>query len=144
MSETQITKRSLQETFDYVVNHLRKQGKQSLYGRNCAYRGENGLKCAVGVLIPDELYSVKFEGMKVCSPFLESLLVGYNIYLLVALQELHDCSSVEKWEAGFKRIAEQFYIIYSPPDATAELKYLHEDSLSTPITGAPVPQNTAV
>lgn len=48
-----------QRIFDYVVMKLAEQGKQST-GENysgCRYRGEGGLKCAVGHLIHDTVYS---------------------------------------------------------------------------------------
>lgn len=54
------------EQFDKVANHLIKQGKRSLAldgaGWVCAYRGEGGAKCAIGVIIPDELYGEHLEG----------------------------------------------------------------------------------
>jgi hypothetical protein len=54
-----------QEIFDTAVRHLftqgKRGGKQANYyygseGFKCQYRGEDGTKCAVGALIPDELY----------------------------------------------------------------------------------------
>lgn len=51
-----------QEIFDKVLEHLRKQGGLSLneHGK-CCYRGNHGNKCAIGVLIPDELYKSRME-----------------------------------------------------------------------------------
>lgn len=52
-----------QEIFDAVSKHLFNQGRRSmrLTSRRgmffCAYRGNNGLKCAVGALISDEIYN---------------------------------------------------------------------------------------
>ena len=54
-----------QEIFDTVATHLFKQGRQATSrqaGGLCVYRGEGGLKCAVGVLIPDQLYTETMEG----------------------------------------------------------------------------------
>jgi hypothetical protein len=59
---------NLQPLFDEIVAHLRKQNARSLNvsqltgASGCAYRGDNGLTCAVGCLIPDELYSPFIEG----------------------------------------------------------------------------------
>jgi hypothetical protein len=52
-----------QKVFDTVVAHLRKQQTISRFenGKGCAYRGPNGTSCAVGCLIPDELYSATIE-----------------------------------------------------------------------------------
>jgi hypothetical protein len=51
-----------QEVFDIVATHLIKQGKESRIGGGCAYRGEGGLKCALGVLIKDEFYREIWNG----------------------------------------------------------------------------------
>lgn len=52
-----------QEIFDKVAEHLQKQGHRALNEDGvCVYRGKNGTKCAVGALIPDELYDSKIEG----------------------------------------------------------------------------------
>lgn len=51
--------------FDHVVSNLIRQGKQSIDGDNgCAYRTEDGRKCAIGHLIPDEAYYEGFEGLR--------------------------------------------------------------------------------
>jgi hypothetical protein len=51
---------TMQEEFDAVVEHLFKQGRPSIRmidnNKFCSYRGENGLSCAVGCRIPDEMY----------------------------------------------------------------------------------------
>jgi len=44
-----------QEAFDRALRGIRAQGyRQSLTGTGCAYRGENGLKCAIGHCIDDD------------------------------------------------------------------------------------------
>lgn len=59
----------LQNTFNTVSAHLLNQNERSLADyhskQGCAYRGENGLKCAVGALITDEFYLPKLEGSMV-------------------------------------------------------------------------------
>lgn len=58
-----------QETFDMAVGHLIKQGQRAISedGTNaCLYRGSEGTKCAVGALIPDELYTEEIEGYDSC------------------------------------------------------------------------------
>ena len=61
-------KMNRQQVFDAVVHHLAKQGKRSTFTRPgqgfsmCRYRGYGGLKCAIGALIPDELYHPRLEG----------------------------------------------------------------------------------
>lgn len=57
-----------QEIFDTVAKHLFVQGRRATSPGNalmCAYRGEGGAKCAVGVLISDEIYDGMMEGRTV-------------------------------------------------------------------------------
>lgn len=58
---------TLQEIFDTVVAHLRKQGRKSttLVNQHCVYRAPNGDKCAIGCLIRDEDYDRSIEGLTV-------------------------------------------------------------------------------
>lgn len=57
-----------QAIFDYVVAHLRKQGEPAIGGEyaSCVYRAPDPqtgevLMCAVGCLIPDDLYLSQYE-----------------------------------------------------------------------------------
>lgn len=51
-----------QEIFDKVANHLRSmKGPSENESGNCMYRGLNGSMCAMGALIPDEMYDVNME-----------------------------------------------------------------------------------
>jgi hypothetical protein len=54
-----------QQTFDRVLAHLRAQGvpaTASPSGGACNYRTKDGRMCAIGVLIPDNLYDPRIEG----------------------------------------------------------------------------------
>ena len=60
-----------QEAFDRVVEHLYTQKKRSLindHAKDCCYRNPNGLKCAIGALIPDELYNPRMDTDGECGP----------------------------------------------------------------------------
>lgn len=48
--------------FDIVAKHLLTQNSRSLDRGLCCYRNPNGRRCAIGVLISDEVYSPMFEG----------------------------------------------------------------------------------
>ena len=51
-----------QEMFDKVAAHLRKQNaKSSSEEGECFYRGPNGTSCAIGCLLPDEIYRPEME-----------------------------------------------------------------------------------
>lgn len=63
-----------QEVFNKVATHLFTQGRQAadedshgLGGISCRYRASDGTRCAVGVLIPDEVYDSEMEGQDVGS-----------------------------------------------------------------------------
>jgi len=99
-----------QEVFDKVVAHLKAQGKQSLKGDSCKYRGSMGMKCAVGCLIPDEEYSSELEGKTVRSPELVNLpsLRHLNLELLWDLQGVHDRCDPPNWETKLLKVAKRF------------------------------------
>ena len=96
-----------QEIFDTVAKHLFAQGRRAtiretdIYGEvsaACRYRAEDGTKCAVGALIPDEVYDPKMEGYDVDCVLSSD--PGYlpewmhdNAELLRALQTAHDAES---------------------------------------------------
>lgn len=51
-----------QEIFDTVATHLITQGRRAWTGTNCMYLAPNGDRCAIGCLIPDDLYTPEMEG----------------------------------------------------------------------------------
>lgn len=119
---------SMQETFDVVVEHLRKQGAKALQcvedNTACAYRGEDGMKCAVGVLIPDDKYSSSFEGLTAEDTPIKKVLaeLGHDIPLCKALQNVHDAFDPspwymggKNWETEFQRVAAEFNLEYKRP-----------------------------
>lgn len=54
---------SIKKLLDFVEQELLKQGRPSVDdAESCLYRHPDGLKCGVGFLIPDELYSTDIEG----------------------------------------------------------------------------------
>lgn len=63
---------TLQSLFETAARGCFAQGKQSVQGYFCAYRGEAGCKCAIGHCIPDELYQTDMEGKG-----MHSLLVSF-------------------------------------------------------------------
>lgn len=89
-----------QQTFETVARHLFAQGKRSMRPApdegTCAYRGEDGCKCAIGVLIPDDQYTEGMEyntvfGLEVYwSQMPEWMRSREGILLAKRLQEAHD------------------------------------------------------
>lgn len=101
-----------QQVFDKVALHLLKQNARSLAKEasggaaqgDCAYRGENGLMCAVGCLIPDDLYDPETEGTTAsniiaCDVRLQVLFEPEvaSYFFLDKLQNIHDVEPVQDW-----------------------------------------------
>lgn len=98
-----------QQVFDTVIEHLIKQGKQAKASTgHCSYRTTDGLKCAVGCLIPDELYNPILEGRSVegirsitlrqyIYPTLYTF-IDKNFDILQDLQSLHDSDNA--WDSN--------------------------------------------
>lgn len=95
-----------QEIYDTVVRHLYEQGHQALTKEAgiCAYRTARGDKCAVGVLIPDNLYVPKMEGRACDSllnkfPALKAMFPDHDaLPLLENLQSVHDFEN--NWDSN--------------------------------------------
>ena|SRR5579872_749343 len=112
-----------QSIFDKVCDHLMKQGKKSIYqntdGFSCAYRGNDDTKCAVGCLIPDELYNKEMEGSTVwtlvhhglhyegAAPINEWIKANLADHqeLLSELQAIHDGYEPEEWKELLQKLA---------------------------------------
>jgi hypothetical protein len=95
-----------QEIFDTVAKHLFKQGKRAWRDtKGCEYRSEDGSMCAVGCLIPDDLYHPSMEGYPV-QDIAESVefLGSENLELLAELQLTHDM--VFHWKSELTMKAE--------------------------------------
>lgn len=124
-----------QQIFDTVLTRLREQGQPSIKINgtdipSCLYRGPNGLKCAVGWLIPDNAYHSKFEigvggdsGVVTLSEgddFAAALSAGgvdvhEHLDLLSGLQMVHDDWKGRDgvFEAGMKQVAQSFNLTYT-------------------------------
>ena len=98
-----------QEIFDKVAPHLFTQGCRSSadaadFFASCLYRGPNGMSCAVGVLIPDELYDPEMETITITN-LVNDDEGGWNlpswmkekVEFLTSLQVTHDCPG--NWES---------------------------------------------
>jgi hypothetical protein len=109
-----------QEIFNKVATHLLKQGKRSVYptedgekGVFCAYRSPEGLSCAVGCLIPDELYDPRFEDRRV-GQLPQKVLRACGVdpanpeqmSLLSHLQGIHDSEPPKEWASHLEHLAQ--------------------------------------
>ncbi len=106
-----------QEAFETMVRHLRRQGKRSVRigAYTCLYRGPNGLRCAVGCLIPDDQYKRSLEGKAAsCIANKVPALSDIGPGLLSEMQSVHDDLDVSQWEEGFKDVAQVFSLTLPP------------------------------
>lgn len=124
-----------QALFDTVLTKLREQkvaaGTVTARGNFvCRYRGDNGAKCAVGHLIPDENYDPEFEGSGVYT--LASRLacpseIKRHENLLGSLQSIHDqflpregfpseYRGLDKWEEKMEKAAAIHGVKYTHPE----------------------------
>jgi len=128
-----------QEIYNRVAKHLLAQGGRSQSRDDdgdlvCAYRGANHTSCAVGCLIPDEVYTPDIEGGSVTAIAVLEVLVKadvlaagvlslprYNgggsregisrddapleVTLLDLLQRMHDNDEAVHWREELQRIS---------------------------------------
>lgn len=104
-----------QEAFNRVCEHLAAQGQRCSdpETHSCLYRNEYGLKCAVGALLPDDIYDPSMDiGEKGNSLSVEQLVYHYpkvaelfknvDIELMSSLQLIHDGYDTIKWETELR------------------------------------------
>src|SRR6185369_17355290 len=115
-----------QEMFDKMCQGLRAQGWQQ--SRNdfakCSYRGKDGLKCAAGHLMPDDVYQTAFDlGNATVSMLPERVRTAMgvdsgNLLFVSSAQSAHDGGYLpEEMVQRFKILAKQ----YSLDDTEAHL-----------------------
>ena len=118
-----------QEMFDKVCAHLLTQLSTSLDDTGtCLYRGPDGKKCAIGCLIPDELYTEDLEKKEIRTLLdysignseLSAYLSQFNKDLLIRLQKTHDAYPPTEWYSDLLRVAGQFDLTFNPPITQAE------------------------
>ena len=106
-----------QTAFDAVKKHLLTQMEKSKSSDSCLYRGPGGLKCAIGALIPDDVYKPEMDvvdDMRVGQsirelivkfPEVAALFPKISPGFLVALQGIHDLSDTDHWKFELKNFA---------------------------------------
>lgn len=111
---------SKQEVFNKVALHLLKQFTKSVEletSNSCMYRGHKGNKCAVGALIPDEMYREEMEWhtsgqLLACFPQLQSLFKDDELFIIMDMltfcQWIHDEFAPDQWYDQILKLAEKF------------------------------------
>jgi len=105
---------TIQEIFTKVESHLLTQNQRSENELGCRYRSE-GLMCAVGCLLSDDVYTTDIEGMcahslpvSVLKTIIKDDEMETGINLLGELQDLHDIYTVNTWRTKLNTIADDF------------------------------------
>lgn len=96
-----------QEMFDKIWNHfIEEDAPWSVSEKwDCQYRGGDGKKCAVGLLLPDSLYHPDMEGKGIERVFLhfpevKAFFGEHNMHFLDACQRAHDRTApISAWMA---------------------------------------------
>lgn len=103
-----------QELFNIVSAHLLKQNSKSTtrveWDDHCVYRGDDGKKCAIGCLIPDDKYSTDMEGQNCHADDIRdaSGITDDTANLAESLQRLHDITEVIDWRTSLNAVAESY------------------------------------
>lgn len=109
-----------QKTFNKVARHLLKQNQKSTSrasnSTRCLYRGPNGLRCAIGCLIPNRLYNESMEdkcaGHFSMAPILQQL--GHDPYFCDKLQLIHDGYEPAEWRSKLEEFAKEYNLTLRP------------------------------
>lgn len=88
-----------EEVFEYIRHHLLTQMQQSKNDKGiCFYRNEQGLKCASGCLIPDDMYYPDMEYKKWHSLVTRKFVPEDHMELIQEMQLIHDDVPVNSWK----------------------------------------------
>ena len=103
-----LSEATAQDVFNQVARHLLRQDEKSIRPNGCAYRGEEGLKCAAGCLIGDDEYDPSLEGKLWVSLVNDRKVCSNHSYLIEKLQVVHDSQPPECWKDKLFYIATLF------------------------------------
>jgi len=123
-----------QRICDEIVPALLKQNARSVSATgHCVYHGPNGLRCAVGMLIPSDIDTKEIEatGIENCdtqdflwahaplfynSPDLGEDEKDYIFNMLERFQDIHDTSSkgADTWLAQLQEVVDEYGLVMPP------------------------------
>jgi len=121
LTTTMLAALDAQDVFDIVAwNLLRQNARAVAFDRvKCMYRAPDGKRCAIGWLIPDDVYSkaLEFFGVRDIAQRLigsEHARFARFLYrhmaLLRALQEMHDANLPVEWPTRLRAIAQAHHL----------------------------------
>lgn len=101
----------LKQIYDTVRSHLLLQMKQSIDAAGIyMYRGDNGMKCAIGCLIPDQIYVADMEGDidQMLTLWPDHPFHDGDVAFMEDLQYIHDTIDPEFWELHLDGLKEKW------------------------------------
>ncbi len=124
-----------QQIFNRVATHLltqKRRAEVSLNGNvKCVYRAADGAQCAVGCLIPDDMFRPEMEGRGVyvllnTQPQLHNLFTGFAPgealkNFLGGLQIIHDGQSPHTWKSYLMYFATRYQLDASVLDTLPDI-----------------------
>lgn len=93
-----------QEAFAIVKKHLLCQRQRCVGDDGTCRLRANGLKCALGALLPDDKYHPDLE-----ISFMARDFPGVDVWLQDAMRYLHDVRNVEDWGAALDILEERVH-----------------------------------
>jgi protoporphyrinogen oxidase len=116
-----------QAIFDQVATHMLTQmvcSKKSVREHGdlhsyCAYRGDDGRKCAIGALIADDEYHPLMDNTGDALMMNEAGYFGdideARVQFLYDLQRIHDVEPPNLWAAELRSMADKHGLTFTPP-----------------------------
>jgi len=97
-----------EEVFEYIKHHLLTQMKKCVNDRGlCLYRNEQGLKCAAGCLIPDDLYNPDLEHERWSALVRQQFAPADHKQLIQRMQYMHDERPVSDWKLALDKLEDE-------------------------------------
>lgn len=130
-----------QEFFTASVLHLRKQQRRAFVDTGCVYRTPQGLGCAVGGVLPDDVIEAVVRAGRNANTTASNLIrmvpeaaaffSGVSPQLLMEMQAIHDKDDVPSaWEHGFQRVAVRYLLVLPPHDRQPTTKGTNDQTAS--------------
>ena len=114
-----LKKATSQQVLDQAVTHLLTQRRASKRWTGgipvCAYRSDDGAKCAAGCFIDDADYTPALEGTRWSGLREQGLVPAMHSTLITELQLIHDNYNPERWAKELAILARNQGLKFNPP-----------------------------
>lgn len=99
-----------QEAFDIVWEHAKKKERAWTESDGCRLRANDGKKCFIGILIPDEEYAPSLETKVIMNTdYLDSMIIEpFGSLFLDKLRRIHDAYDPVNWAKHLRDFAKAY------------------------------------